>query len=275
MRGSIRAELLLLRKRPSTWILLGMWATLAVVFAYAVAYVEYVNGTEGQVLGPLLPDELVGKVLQGFPFFGGVLALMLGVLTFGGEYGFGTWKTAFTQGPGRMHVYASKLVAVGLALVPFVLVVFGLGSVASTAIAFAEGGAVTAPAVGSLVGGMAAGWLILAVWAAFGAALAVLFRGTALATGVGILYAFVVEGLLSALTSQVGFVDRLAELFLRANGYSLVTTAGVSREEIADAGPGSFVGPFVGGTQALVVLGAYGLAFVLVCGWLLRRRDVT
>ena len=38
---------------------------------------------------------------------------------------------------------------------------------------------------------------------------AVFFRGTALATGVGILYAFVIEGLLDALATQVSVLDQL------------------------------------------------------------------
>ena len=43
--------------------------------------------------------------MAGFPFFGGVLALMLGVLTLGSEYGWGTLRTLFTQGPGRLRVF--------------------------------------------------------------------------------------------------------------------------------------------------------------------------
>jgi hypothetical protein len=36
MRGSVAAELLVLRKRTSTWILLAIWTLLALVFAYVV-----------------------------------------------------------------------------------------------------------------------------------------------------------------------------------------------------------------------------------------------
>ena len=130
------------------------------------------------------------------------------------------------------------------------------------------------PGLGLVARGVLVGWLVLAVWTGLGVLLAVLFRGTALAVGIGILYALVVEGLLSALASQVGALDRLVELFLRANAYSLAATVGVSREEVSDAGPGSFSGPFVEGAQALLVLGIYGSIFVLVAGWLLHRRDV-
>lgn len=274
MIGSITAELLVLRKRTSTWILLGIWPTLALVFAYVVPYVTYLNDSTAEPLTDMLPQRLVGNVLVGFPFFGGVFALMLGVLAFGSEYGWGTLRTLFTQRPGRLHVFGAKLLALAVALVPFVLVVFAVGALASSAIALREGADVAWPSAWLVVKGLAAGWLILAVWAAFGVLLAVLSRGTALAVGIGILYALVIEGLLSALASQVSVIDRLVEFFLRANAYSLVTKLGVAAGDVSENGPGSFSGPFVGGGQALLVLASYAIAFVVVSGWLLRRRDV-
>jgi ABC-2 type transport system permease protein len=274
MTGSVAAELLVAGKRTSTWVLLALWTLLALVFAYVVPYAGYLNDASSQSLTDVLPERLVGTLMVGFPFFGGVFALMLGVLAFGSEFGFGTVKTLFTQGPGRLQVFGAKLVALAIALVPFVLVVYAAGLLASTAIALQEGADVSFPSAWLVVRGFAVGWLILAVWAAFGVLLAVLTRGTALAVGVGILYALVIEGLLSALASEVSLVDRVVELFLRANAYSLATGLGVSAEEVSDNGPGSFSGPFVGGEQAVLVLGVYGLAFVLIAGWILRRRDV-
>jgi ABC-2 type transport system permease protein len=272
--GSLRAELLVIRKRASTWILLAIWATLALVFAYVVPYVTYLNGSTQDSLMDVLPGNLVGALMQGFPFFGGVLALMLGVLAFGSEYGWGTLRTLFTQHPGRLQVFGAKLLALATALGLFVLVVFAVGTLTSTVIALREGADLAWPSAWLLGRGLAAGWLILAVWAALGVLLAVLFRGTALAIGIGILYTLVIEGLLSALASQVGLVDRLVEFFVRANGYSLVVALGVSSDDVGDNGPGSFSGPFVDGEQALLVLILYGSAFLLLSGWLLRNRDV-
>jgi ABC-2 type transport system permease protein len=274
MIRSVSAELLVLRKRTSTWILLGIWLLLALIFAYVVPYATYLNEPGRESLTDVLPQRLVGNVLVGFPFFGGVLALMLGVLTFGTEYGWGTLRTLFTQRPGRLHVFGAKLLALAVALVLFVLAVFAVGVGASSVIALREGADVNWPSAWLVVRGLAAGWLILAVWAAFGVMLAVLSRGTALAVGVGILYALVFEGLLSALASQVSAVDRIVEFFLRANAYSVVTKLGVAASDVSDSGPGSFDGPFVGGAQALLVLGSYALVFLVVSGWLLRRRDV-
>ena len=275
MIGSVRAELLIVRKRASTWILLGIWASLALVFAYVVPYVTYLNGSTPGSLSEVLPQSLVEALLGGFPFFGGVLALMLGVLAFGSEYGWGTLKTLLTQRPGRMHVLGAKLVALAVALAVFVLVAFALGALASYAIAVRESAEPTWPSMWLLIRGLGAGWLILAVWAALGVLLGILFRGTALATGVGILYAFVVEGLLSALATQVSLLDQLVELFVRAAGYSLVVALGVSTEDLGDRGPGSFSGPFVGGQEAALILLLYLSVFAFVAGLLFRRRDVT
>lgn len=275
MSGALRAELLVLRKRASTWILLAIWATLALVFAYAVPYVTYLNDSSREPLADVLPANLVGTLMGGFPFFGGVLALMLGVLSFGSEYGWGTLKTLLTQRPRRLRVFTAKLFALGAALVVFVVLVFALGAIAGYAIAVREGADTAWPSAWLLIRGVGAGWLILAVWAALGVLLAVLFRGTALATGIGILYALVIEGLLSALATQVSMLDGLVELFLRASAYSLVVPLGVSSDDLGDRGPGSFSGPFVAGEQAILMLAVYLATFVLVAGSLLRRRDVT
>ena len=274
---SVTAELLVVRKRPSTWILLGIWSALAVLFAYVIPYVEYLNGSGPgpRSLEQLLPAQLAGNLVEGFPFFGGVIALMLGVLGLGSEYGWGTLKTLFIQREGRLHVFAAKLLALGAVLVPFVLSVFALGAGASYVIALREGSAVDWPSAWLVVRAMGAGWLILAVWASFGLLLAAVSRGTSLAIGVGILYALVIEGLISAFADAVDFLEPVTEFFLRANAYSLVKGLGLSVSEAAGNGPGAFSGPYVGTRQALFVLVAYMVAFLAVSGLLLRRRDVT
>jgi ABC-2 type transport system permease protein len=273
---SVTAELLVARKRSSTWILLGIWGALAVLFAYVIPYVEYLNGSavEQSALGELLPGSLVGNMLGGFPFFGGVFALMLGVLALGSEYGWGTLKTLFVQRDGRLQIFGAKLLALGAVLVPFVLVVFALGAGASYVIALQEGGAVEWPSAWLFVRAIGAGWLILAVWASFGVLLAAVSRGTSLAIGVGILYALVIEGLISAFADAVSFLQPVTEFFLRANAYSLVRALGLSVEDAAGNGPGAFSGPYVATGQALLVLVVYMAGFLALSGLLLRRRDV-
>ena len=270
----IAAELLVMRKRPATWILLGIWTLLGVFFAYVIPYALDPQDAPGGV-AELLPQSLAGNLLSGFPFFGGVFALMLGVFALGSEYGWDTLKTLFTQRPGRLRVFAAKLAALGMALVPFVVVLFVAGAVASVVIAQLEDAPVVFPSAWLLVRAVAAGWLMLATWAALGVLLGVLTRGTSLAIGIGILYALVIEGLLSAFADSVSVLQPLTDVFLRANGYSLAKGLGSSVDAIGSNGPGSFSGPFVAAGQALAVLVAFAALFSGLAGVLLRRRDVT
>ena len=273
MRHDVAAELLVLRKRAATWILLGIWTLLGVFFAYVIPYaLDPQDSAVG--LDELLPHSLAGNLIAGFPFFGGVFALMLGVFAVGSDYGWGVLKTLFTQRPGRLRVFAAKLAALGVALVPFVVALFAAGAVASFVIAQIEDAPVTWPSAWLLLRALTAGWLILAVWAALGVLLGVLTRGTSLAIGVGILYALVIEGLLSAFADSVGVLEPLTNVFLRANGYSLATALGASRDAISSNGPGSFGGPFVASGQAVAVLVAFAAGFAALAGGLLRRRDI-
>jgi ABC-2 type transport system permease protein len=273
MRRSVAAELLVLRRRAATWILLGIWTALGVFFAYVIPYALDPGDSPGGV-GRFLPAALPGTLLEGFPFFGGVFALMLGIFALGSEYGWGTLKTVLTQRPGRLRVLAAKLVAVGIVLVPFVVVLFAAGAIASVVIARIEDAPAHFPSAWLLLRALAGGWLMLAVWAALGVLLGVFTRGTSLAIGIGILYALVIEGLLSALADGVDALQPLTDVFLRANGYSLARALGASAGSIGSNGPGSFSGPFVPAGQAVAVLAAFIVAFAGLSAWLLRRRDV-
>ena len=275
MRGNVSAELLVLRKRAATWILLGIWTFLGVFFAYVV---PYALDPEDAPLGltEFLPESLAGTLLAGFPFFGGVFALMLGVFALGSEYGWDTLKTLFVQGPGRLTVFGAKLVGAGDHPDPVRRrpVRRGRRSRASSSRQI-EGAPIVWPSAWLLARAMLAGWLILAAWAALGVLLGVMTRGTSLAIGLGILYALVVEGLLSAFAESVSVLEPLTQVFLRANGYSLATALGAPAAGIESNGPGAFGGPFVDSVQAVAVLVAFVLAFAGLAAWLLRRRDVT
>ena len=272
---SVRADLIVMARRRSTWVLLGLWVLLGMMFAFLLPYSTY-RGGEGVAgnLAPLLPENLIAAVIGGFPVFGGVIALMLGVLVIGSDYGWATLKTVMSQRPGRVQLLISKLAATFLFLILFVLAIFSAGAIASYIIANLEGVAVTWPSALGLVEALAAGWFLLAIWASIGVALAVLSRGTALAIGLGVLYALFIESLLSALAGQISWLASAAEYSIRANAYSIVTGIGVPPESFADNGPGGFFGPYVGLGQAILVLGAYAGVFLAISAATFVRRDV-
>ena len=277
--GSVSAELLLLRKRVGVWVLLGIWTLLAITFSYVFPYITYVTGSEfgpdeQSTLAEMLPAQLIDTTIAGFPFFGGALTLILGVLAIGSDYGWGTLKTLYTQGPSRIRVFTAKLLALGIALVPFVLGPFAVNAAGTALIAWQENGAMDWPSVLEFAQTFGAGWLVLAVWTLLGVLLATLTRGTALAIGIGVLYTLVLEGLISAFATQIEALEPLAKGVLRTNTYSLVRPLGTILEGSTDNGPGSFAGPYVGTAQALLVLAAYVAGFILIAATVLRRRDV-
>ena len=279
MVSSLKAELLLFRKRVSFYVLLGFWTGLMLLFTYILPYYAFKNNLKvhGQLVGAailptLLPQNMVNLITVGFPFFGGVFVLILGALAMGSEYNWYTLTPILVQRDSRLKVFLSKIAAVGIVLIPFVLVVFLFGYIASALIAWREGQSETLPAAWDIIRAMGAGWFLLAAWASFGVLLAVISRGTAMAIGLGIIYGLVIENLIEGFSSQIDLLATLSKGLLRTNGYSLISSLGavISGGE----GPGGFSGQGVSALQASIFLGIYIVLFVGVAAGIVRRRDV-
>lgn len=273
MWGSYTAELSKLVRRPAIWLMLAVALVLSLIFTYLVPYAGYAGATSGapgaeRGLASMLPDQLVGNSIGGLPIFAGAIALVVGVLAVGGEYGWGTWKTVLTQGPSRLTVYAGKLAVVCLATLVMVVSFFGVGALASFVVASAEDQAVSWPSLADLAVGFAAGWLIATMWAALGMLLAIWLRGVALPIGLGLVWMLAVQNLLASIAAPLlDWVASLQKGLPGPNAGSLVAALG------GNAGtPG--VAEVVGAGQATLVMGAYLVGFALLGAVLLRRRDV-
>jgi ABC-2 type transport system permease protein len=266
---SSRAELLRLRRWPAVWVTLGAWAALALMFGYVFGYLAYKTGdnsfaNEGEsmssVLRELLPQAVPDVLLQGMPMFGGALMMVLGAMVAGSGYGWGTWKTVFTQGPSRTAAIAGSLVATTVYVVGTVLFTLVLYVGVSLAIALSEGQDVVWPSAGSVVESVLAGVLVLEMWALAGFALGTLSRGPALSVGLGLVWALVVENLLRGVGNLLGAVETLTHVLPGTAAGSLV---------------GSLIGVDAGGgTQATWTVLAYVVALPLLSVVLVRRRDV-
>lgn len=273
--GMIGAELFLLRKRTSTWALLGIWAAVTLFFSYLLPYLSYRGDTGsdfGESLDSMLPARFVQTMAEGLPFYAGSIVLILGVLSFGSEFGWGTWKTMLTQRAGRGQVFGAKIAALGIALVPALILVFVLGALSSVVVAALEGASMSFPSGADIGLALLSGWLILAVWTAGGVALAMATRGTALAIGIGIMWGLIFEGLIGVFAAGISSLEWLVDL-LRANGYSLIKPLEQGATLSAD-GPGIFTGPYVSAMQAALVLALYLALFLGGSLLLLRRRDI-
>jgi ABC-2 type transport system permease protein len=284
MRASFAAELLKVGRRHAMWLVAVVWLVLSLVFGYLFPYLSYRGAPTGpaagagaasaeQVLAEALPANLVPTAIQGFPVFAGALALLLGVLSAGSEYGWGTWKTILAQGPGRLAVLAGKLGALGLVLLLVVLATFAVAAPASWLVAWVESQPLRWPPLAELAQGLAAGWLVVAMWGWAGMFLGILVRGTSLAIGLGLVWTLAVENLARGFASLLAAIDTLQRWLPGTNAGSLAAAVGVPVQGAPGGTPG--VTATVDGTRATLVLAAYLVAFTAAAAVLLQRRDVT
>ena len=281
MGGSYRAEMLKLVRRPAMWILGAVFLVLAQVFGYLIPYVAYRSGggggfaageTPAQLLADLLPGRLVPNTLGGFPMFAGAIALIIGGLVAGSEYGWGTLKTMLTQRPRRLSVLGGKLLAIVVTALALVLAVFAVNALWSWVIASVEGRPADWPSLLDLSRGLGAGFLIIGMWSLFGALLGILFRNTSLAVGLGLVWALVVENLIRGFAGLLGFLDAFQKGLPGVNAGSLVASLGAATQDQPGGTPG--VTTVVSGTQAVAVLIAYVVVLALIAGLTLQRQDV-
>lgn len=273
MLTDTRAEIIKHARRPAVWTLLATAVLLTLTFAYLIPYAGY-NGTASGApnadrgLASMLPEQFVGNAVAGLPVFLGALALIFGVLVVGNEYGFDTLKTVLTQQPSRVSVYGGKLVAVAVGTLIGVLVVFAGAAAASAVIATLEAAPANWPSLLELAEGVGTGWLVATMWATLGAVLAIMLRSVALPVGIGLVWLLAVQNLLTAIAAPL--LDWIADVntFLPGpNAGALAAALGAQQGT-----PG--VDAIVGVEHATAVIVAYLVVFVVVGGWVLRRRDV-
>jgi ABC-2 type transport system permease protein len=284
--------LLKLRKRPSTWVLGLIWLATIILFNYTLVYALLSNappptvpeGTpkaqreqlreqqeefQEEQLALLYPENLIFNLTPGFPNLGAPIALILGALAVGSEYGWNTFKTVLTQRPGRLALYFGKLLALGVVLTLLIVLTFAAGAASGYVIAGLEDAPTGFPAAGELARALGAGGLILAVWAALGVILATLLRSTALSIGIGLVYSLVLETIIFNLPIQ-------NKAFLKAREFFPGQNSNFLANSFSAQAPGGFAVPEppVEASQAALVLLAYAAAFVLLAALVFSRRDV-
>lgn len=276
---STRAELARLRAWPAVWITLGAWLALSLMFGYLFTYLSYTTGdagfadegtTRAEQLARLLPDAVPDVFLQGMPMFGGALMMVLGALVAGNGYGWGTWKTIFSQGVRRSCAVIGSVSALTAFVVATLVATLVLDLGISLVITASEGQDVVMPSAGSLVEAFGAGFLVLEMWAVLGFALGTLARGPALSVGLGLVWALVVENLLRGVGQLLSWVEALTEVLPGTAAGSLIgSIVGVGE---GDGTPGVLA--TVPGPQAAVTVAVYIVAAVALSLVLVRRRDV-
>jgi ABC-2 type transport system permease protein len=267
MIATIKSELRKTIRRPALLVGSGLVGAV-VVLVYSVLWYQATNPTSAErpvSLVTLYPENFVVNVIgAGYPL-GAALAIVLGALIAGSEYSWGTVKTLFTQGPGRLTVWAGRTIVFAAWTGFMTAILFAVGAACSVVVASFEGHAIEWPALVDIAKGLGAIWLVFAVNGALGLALGVLFRHSAAALGVGIVYLLGVEIIV------VRFVDALnngaykwfGDLFMGQNTVAVL-------QSFAPHSTSS-----IGTEQAVIVLLAYLAGLLIVAASFQRLRDVT
>ena len=272
---SIRGEFLKLGRRPVTWIVMSIALFAMVFLIYFLQYLTLHNS--GQSLSPpeisllesrLYPPGFLDSVLRNLNQLFHVLALVLGALSVGSEFGWGTWKTLFTQGPGRFAVIASKLGVLAGIVVLLTLLLFGAAAGASYIAAVLDSEPVLWPETSDMARAVGAATLVMLLWTSLGAALGALLRQSAIALGVGIVYVIgdsIAWGILTSLAGAKPVLRTLPGV-----------NATVMHHVLTPRRSGLLVGERldISSAQAAAVTGAYALLFLVVATLVIRRRDV-
>lgn len=279
--ASTRAELLRLRRWPVLWVLVSVWAGLNLTFVYVFNYIAYRSGststiTEGAppeaLLADIVPSGIPEALVQGMPMFGGAILLILGALTVGSGYGWGTWKTVLTQGPGRLASFGGTMGALALIVGAVVLGTLVIDAGVSAVLAGLESQPLDFPPVQDLASAVGTGILVLGMWTAAGVLVGLLARGPALAVGLGLVWALVVENLLRGVSGLLPGLAAVTDHLPGTAAGSLVGALGTGTDADGDGTPG--VLSILDGGTATGVLLVYLVGFVVVGLFLVRRRDL-
>jgi ABC-2 type transport system permease protein len=275
-------------RRPAVWVCVVGLMAVAVTIGYGIPWLveTYAKVPAGSSSGlppgttladlkvALYPANLVRQTLQQWSVLGGVFALIVGVLLQGSEYGWGTVKTLFTQRDGRLAMLTGKVAALAVVVIVLVVGLFVTDAVSSVAAALLDGKSLAFPDGNTIAKGLAALFLIFGFWAVFGFGLATLFRQSAMAIGLGLAYALVIEGVIFGLagTFAPDTVNPIRQWFPVTNSGYLADAFGQTTIRGVRAAASA---PYASATHAVIVLFLYVVGFLALSVVLVRRRDVT
>jgi ABC-type transport system involved in multi-copper enzyme maturation permease subunit len=277
MADAVRAEFLKIRKRPATWVLLGLVIGDVLFWQYFLGF-----GTWLQIKAHVItaPPAFSGPLSQSFSTMQvvravadqvsdfGTIALILGALVAGSGYGWGTVKTDFTAGASRLVIFAAQFLILATLFVPLVPLLFAVAVGLTVLLSSTQHFPMLWPPVWQFPAAMGAIYLSLVVNMAFGLMTATLTRSAAFGIALGMISTspLALIGLFSGPLAQ-----GVEQWLPWSTAFSLTFVFGPlggGPNEVLYGVPGNAAVP-------ILVVAAYTLAFLAAGGLVLRRRDVT
>jgi ABC-type transport system involved in multi-copper enzyme maturation permease subunit len=281
--GMIKAELIKLRKRQMTQVLLGILvAIIAIVNLLLLAISKVRTNAAGQA--PIRITNLLGLPVA-IPFalsllasFGVLLAIILTASSVGNEYNWKTIRTALISSQSRFKFLVAKLVSLGILILIGMVIGVATGFIMSL-ITTALGGYTFdfSFATGSYL------WAqFLQFWRTFyiimpfsllGFALAIVGRSAmpGIATGIGV---FFLEDIVTALMRAAGgWIANVPDYLLNTNTSAITALNNLPTRFAMGGGNSTATLPTL--LHAFIILGLYSVVFLFIGFYLFRKRDVT
>jgi ABC-2 type transport system permease protein len=288
--AAMRAELLVMRRRPAIWALVLILPTDMLIGYYLTQYVEYLtaNSPTGQVwglnpqqlLGAMTPSQYLTGALSGFgptsSIYGAAVFMLIGALIGGSDWGRGTIKTALLQGPGRLRSALGQYAAIMITLAASVIITFTAAAVASAIVTAGQAGSLSVltkgfPTPGQLASALAAGVLVSLAYGAIGVTFGVLSRSAAAGIGAVLIWAVVIDPTLQYISTQLhGALLRLYQLLPDASTNTLLDLPNHTGLLLGEPLDQMHIAP----AAAFGTLGLYAVAFLTVPALVTWRRDI-
>jgi ABC-2 type transport system permease protein len=289
--ASLRAELLVMSKRPAIWALVLVLPADMLLNSYFSAYVRYATANTGVSLGvsqplvlaTMMPSRYLTAALNGaFSWsasnvYGAAVLMLLGALIGGSDWGRNTIKTALLQGPGRLRAFTGQALAVAIAVAVSIALTFILAAAASASVALDQTGSLDPagsqfPAFGHLAEALAAALVLGLAYAAVGLTLGVWLRSATAGIGAVLLWAVVVEPSIEYFAAQLhGAVLHLYDILPDAATNTVINLEGNPNLALYGSNfPSAQVTPAL----AFLTLGLYAVAFLAIPALITRGRDI-
>lgn len=291
MLASLRAELLIMSRRPAIWALVLVLPVDMLLNSYFSSYVLYATANTGVsldvsaplVLATMMPGQYLTAALNGaFSWeasnvYGAAVLMLLGALVGGSDWGRNTIKTALLQGPGRLRAFTGQALAVAIAVAASIALTFILAAAASAIVALHQTGSLDPagsqfPAFGHLAEALAAALVLGLAYAAVGLTLGVWLRSATAGIGAVLLWAVVIQPSIEYFAAQLhGAILHLYDILPDAATNTVINLEGNPNLALYGSNfPSAQVAPAL----AFLTLGLYAAAFLIIPALITRRRDI-
>jgi ABC-2 type transport system permease protein len=283
--AAMRAELLVLRKRPAAWGLLLVVPAVTVLPYYVVSFVVYLTdvpaeyaqqGSPGMILPSLLPSQFVIVALTLLPLTTAPF-VVLGAVMAGGDWERGTIGTSLLAGPGRVRAAAGQAAALAVAVAGSIVVTFAACAAVSVLIRAVVARTVNPvdgamPPAWVLARGLGVGLLVALAYGSLGLLLGTVCRSAVGGIAAALVWTVLLEPNLYALGLDTGSrtLHMIADLFPEASALTLTGLFGSP----GSLGAASSVYLPVRAAVAAWALAGYTAVFLGLTLVLWHRRDV-